>query len=575
MNKVVRRLSAISFIALISAMPAQAQIYSAQDMEVLTIRGPSESGSFLAGQLALYELSTSEAARFLDDAARGDWDNPVLVARALEAEAANGNIEDAAIVAEHVKDLDVTSELAHMVLATQALKEQRYGAVTDNIQAISQQTFTGLTANIVGAWALVGQGKLDEAQKSLDRLNELGLEQFLLFHRALMADVAGDETTAIDYFRQAFEAGPQIPRYVEGYARSLATAGRTQEALDVIGRYEASGLRHAVIDRIKEQIEAGQPLDKIAADPQAGVAEMYHAIAIELARDRRADTAVIYLRLALYLKPNAELIALDLAQMFEEAGRHEAANAIYDGVPGESPLHGTAVVRAASNLNAMGNKDAAIARLQSVAESEPDNLDALAALGDLLRSSERYDESIAAYSEVIDQIDQNRPSNWFYYYLRAIAYERSKQWPLAEADFLKSLELSPDQPRVLNYLGYSWVDMGMNLERALGMIERAVAAQPNNGSIVDSLGWAYYRLERYEEAVAVLEQAVRIEPQSAEINDHLGDAYWQVGRKREARFQWNIASYVDEEAGLIKARASEKLLKGLTEEIKNESASLN
>src|SRR5690606_22327135 len=182
------------------------------------------------------------------------------------------------------------------------------------------------------------------------------------------------------------------------------------------------------------------------------------------------------------------------------AGQHAAANALYDAIPAGSPMKPTAVVRVAENLDAVGNRAEALRRLTNIVQANPTDLDAISVLGDLQRTDKQYAAAAESYTRAIDAIPGDAPGDWRYYYVRGIAYERNKEWPKAEADFKRALELRPDQPQVLNYLGYSWVDQGMNLNEALEMIEKAVAAAPNDGYIVDSLGWAFYRLGRYEEA---------------------------------------------------------------------------
>jgi Flp pilus assembly protein TadD len=221
-----------------------------------------------------------------------------------------------------------------------------------------------------------------------------------------------------------------------------------------------------------------------------------------------------------------------------------------------------AVVRIADNLDAMGNRPEAIRRLSNIVTSNPTDVDAISVLGDLYRTDKQYQQAADAYTQALGVTGGSTPGDWRFYYVRGIAYERSDKFPLAEKDFLHALDLNPNQPQVLNYLGYSWVDKGMNLNRALDMIQKAVQASPNDGYIIDSLGWAYYRLGRYPDAVTQLEQAATLRPNDPEINDHLGDAYWKVGRKLEAKFQWNVAYSMDTE-GNVKARVAPKLKGGL------------
>jgi Flp pilus assembly protein TadD len=211
------------------------------------------------------------------------------------------------------------------------------------------------------------------------------------------------------------------------------------------------------------------------------------------------DLGLVFLRLGVYLDPNSDVVALALGQMLDASGQHEMANGIYDAVPANSPLKPTAVVRIAQNLDAVGERAEAIRRLRNIVATRPDDLDAVSALGDLLRYDEDYVEAAEAYGKAIELVGGDSPSDWRFYYVRGISYERAKQWPDAEADFLRALELNPDQPQVLNYLGYSWIDMDMHLEEALEMIETAVEAQPQDGYIIDSLGWAFYKLDRLDE----------------------------------------------------------------------------
>lgn len=549
------------------SVAAQTNPINALDM--LQLYRPSVTGSYMAGQQAMQELRTDEAARYFNQAAQGDWDNPILVERAFVAFAADGQIGQAASIAKRVLELTSRNELAELVIASEALKERRYGAAERILRAISQDTFTGITAGILRAWALVGDNRYAEADALMEQLGETGLEDFLVFHRALMAEAAGERAIALGFAEKAFENEPFVARMVEVYARLLANDGRFEEAEEVISTFEDQGLTHPVVTSVKEAVEARQRPGVFAANVQVGSAEMFHGIGAALTRDGSKDLALVFLRLGLYLDPNADVIALAVGQLLDTEGQHEAANRIYDAVPANSEMKPTAVVRIAQNLDMLGDRPEALRRLGNIVAANPDDLDAVSVMGDLLRYDEQYLEAADAYTRSLEISGGEAPADWRYYYVRAIAYERAKEWPKAEADFLKALELNPEQPAVLNYLGYSWIDQDMHLERALEMIERAVEAQPQDGYIVDSLGWAFYKLGRIDEAVETLERAVMLRPNDPEINDHLGDAYWKAGRKLEARFQWKIAMAVDEEGNVTK-RAAPKLAEGLTPENETE-----
>ncbi|QYO77588.1 tetratricopeptide repeat protein [Devosia salina] len=566
-NRRAWRLTMAALLALM-ATPLAAQTnaslavqQAAQDM--LKLFRPSATGAYMAGQQALKDLRTDEAARYFSDAAQADWDNPILIERAFVALATDGQIGKAASTARRMLELDSRNELAELVVATEALKERRYGAAIRQLGEISQDSFSGITAGILRAWALVGDNRGDEAQALMEQLGANGLEDFLVFHRALMAEAAGNTDLALELAARAFEAEPYVARMAEVYARMLANDGQFDAARDVLETFEAEGLSHPIIQVVREAVEAGRRPGVFAANVQIGAAEMFHGIGVALSRDGSSDLALVFLRLGVYLDPGADVIAMSLGELLDNAGQHEAANGIYDAIPVNSALKPMAVVRIAQNLDATGDRAEAIRRLRNIVATRPDDLDAVSVLGDLLRYDEDYLGAADAYGKALEISGGESPADWRFYYVRGIAYERAKEWPKAEADFLKALKLNPDQPQVLNYLGYSWIDQDMHLEEALGMIEKAVEAQPQDGYIIDSLGWAFYKLGRMEEAVETLERAVMLLPNDPEINDHLGDAYWKAGRKLEARFQWNIARSVDTD-GNVAERVAPKLAEGLT-----------
>lgn len=535
---------------------------TALSQTLLMAKPLSVTGSFLAGQQAMVDLRTADAARYFGQAAQMDWDNPAVIERAFIAYAANGQIGDAANTARHLLEMEPDNQLARLVIATEAVKQRRYAAAAEALKDMGADNFAGITGGILHAWALIGDNKVDEANNVLNDLSDQGLRDFLIFHRALMAEVEGNNKAALDFARRAYENDPFVARVAEAYARMLGDAGKFDDAIDVVVNYEAQGLSHPLITEVKTALADHKRPGMFVSSVQAGASEMFHGIGVALARDRSLDLSVVFLRLAMYLEPKSDVVGLVLGQLLDGADQHAAANKLYEAVPNGSPMKPTAVIRIASNLDATGDRTEAIRRLGNIVATNPQDLDAVATLGDILRSDKQYAAAADAYTKALNLTKGDAPADWRYYYVRGIAYERANEWDKAEPDFLKALDLNPDQPQVLNYLGYSWVDKGLNLDRAMEMIKKAVAAQPNDGYIVDSLGWAYYRLDQFDQAVKYLEQAVQLLPNDPEINDHLGDAYWRSGRVLEAKFQWNIAVSVDKE-GAVTARAKPKLASGL------------
>ena len=558
-NLVLRPICALIVAALSAPIAVSAVVAQS---EVLPVRRTSSVGAYMAGLSALENLEADRAASFFREAAENDWDNPIFAGQTFLSYLLAGDIDDATSMAQHVLDLSPDDELARLTLGTVALKQRRYASADQLLSRIPNGSLVGITGGIMRAWAKVGEGDLDAANAILDDVGQGGFEEFLIFHRAIIADIGGDRETAIALSRQAYELDPFVPRIAEAHIRILANAGQFDEAQDVLDAFAAEGVEHPIVDALREPVSEGRKPGLFAANVQSGAAEMLHGLGSALARDGSAQFGVGFLQLASYLDPEAAVISLSLGELFTGAGQYEAADALYRRVGESSPLYVTALIRLAENQDVEGNRDGAISRLQNILTTHPDNQEAYGILGDLLRYDEQWREAAEAYSGIIDQLDPPRPRDWRFFYVRGISYERAGMWDRAEEDFLTALELNPEHPDVLNYLGYTWVDRGENLTEALDMIERAVELSPRNGYIVDSLGWAFYKLGRIDEAVAKLEEAVQILPADPEINDHLGDAYWTAGREREAMFQWRIAIDVDED-GNVTERASPKLLDGL------------
>ena len=298
---------------------------------------------------------------------------------------------------------------------------------------------------------------------------------------------------------------------------------------------------HPLIQKALADLKTNQPLDPLVHNAKEGVAEALYGLGSAGSRQGDQLPALVYLRLSLYLRPSSDLTAVTLASLFEQLKENDQVIAAYRLVPSSSPLKMAADIQIALELEGMGKTDEATQRLSEIVATRPHDVEALSALAELQRSAKKYVEAAATYDNAIAAVGIPQRDNWTLFYFRGICYERSKQWPKAEADFKKALELYPDQPLVLNYLGYSWVDKGLNLEEAFKMLRKAVELRPNDGYIVDSLGWAHYKLGQYPDATETLEKAIDLKPADPVLNDHLGDAYWRVNRRIEAHFQWNHA----------------------------------
>jgi tetratricopeptide (TPR) repeat protein len=523
----------------------------------------SPSGSYLAARHAGGQNDVAAAASYYRAALRGDPRNNELLGRTFLAVLANGEVEEGVKLAERVLQVDKNESIARLILGVRAVKQKQYPVARRELAQSIRGPITDLAATLLSAWTMANPAEAKRAIDSIDKL--AGADWYAIFkelHAALILDVAGQKKDAAKHFERAYKLDPTALRVVQAYGSFLARQGNTAEALKVFAAFDEALPRHPLIVEAVNDLKAGKKLPLMVDTPQAGAAEVLYGLGAALGRRGGEDLGLIYLQLSLYLAPSHPLALLSLGDLYEAMKKPELANKAYERVLLNSPLHRYAQIQLALNLDSLDRTDEAKASLEKVIAANPSDLEAIMALGNVLRGRKQFAECAAVYSKGIDTIGKPEKSNWMIYYFRGICFERAKQWPKAEADLKMALALFPDQPHVLNYLGYSWIDQGVNLDEGMRMIKRAVEQRADDGYIVDSLGWAYYRLGNMEEAVKQLERAIELKPEDPTINDHLGDAYWRVGRELEARFQWSHARDLKPEPEDL-AKIEAKLKSGL------------
>jgi tetratricopeptide (TPR) repeat protein len=502
----------------------------------------SASGSYLAARHAGNQKDAAAAAAYYRAALRGDPRNNELLGRTFLAVLANGEVDEAVKLAERVLQADKSDRVARLVLGVRAIKQKQYPVARRELAQSIRGPITDLAATLLSAWTLASPTEAKQAVETIDKLS--GADWYAIFkdlHAALILDLAGQKKEAAKRFERSYKLDPTALRVVQSYGSFLSRQGNATEATKVFTTFDEALPRHPLIVDATTEIKAGKKLPMVIDTAQAGAAEVLYGLGAALGRRGGEDLGLIYLQLALYLSPSHPLALLSLGDLYEAMKKPELANKTYERVPLNSPLQRNAQIQLALNLDTLERTEEAKANLEKLIAANPGDVEAIMALGNVLRGRKQFAECGEIYSKGIDTITKSEKSNWVIFYFRGICYERAKQWPKAEVDLKKSLELYPDQPHVLNYLGYSWVDQGVNLDEGMRMIKRAVEQRADDGYIVDSLGWAYYRLGNMEEAVKHLERAVELKPEDPTINDHLGDAYWKVGRVLEARFQWSHA----------------------------------
>jgi len=525
---------------------------------------PSGLGSYLAGKVARSARDTPAAAEFYAAALADDPDNQALLERTMFLQLAEGRMGAASDLAARRVAVAPRAPMARFTLATMSMRAGDMAAAREHLEESDLSGFAGFMQPLVLSWARLGEGDLEAGLEALEPLrNRQAFDGFRIYHTALLNDVAGRYDAAEEAYRAALESDARnATRLVLAYGAMLSRLGRRDEAEALFADYLQRLPDNAVIVTAYRVVLSGGVVTPPVAAPEHGAAEAFLGAAGALAREPSTDTAKIYVQLALHLRPDLDEAHMLLAEIREAAGRYAEANASYGRVQAGSAYHWEARIRIAANLDRLRQTEAAIAALETMAAERPEDPSPLVAAADILRARERYLDAVAMYDRAFSRIPEFSRRHWTLLYSRGIALERSKQWARAEQDFLHALELRPDQPLVLNYLGYSWTEQGVNLEQARDMIEKAVQQRPNDGYVVDSLGWAYFRMGDYDEAVLHLERAVELRPEDPVINEHLGDAYWRVGRQLEAGFQWRRALALGpaaEQVPLIEAKLSKGL----------------
>ena len=499
----------------------------------------------MAGRLARSHHDSSSAVTFYRRALERDPFDPQVVENSFMAEAAEGNFERATALARRVLSNQPGHRLAHMWLATTAMKARQFAVANEHLlKSAGGGPIGDLTATLARAWVRLAEGNSAGAIELLRnfRIAEAA-QNYVRYHRALLSDLAGRRPEAAREFEAVFRQDPRTPRLAMAYAQHAASGGDLKLARNILKEHleKVSGEAQPMIRALQSQVQGNAVIRLLIDSPEQGYSEVFYGLGEALASEGGVSLASVYLQIALMLRPESAFTLAALANVHELTKRYDAAISTYERIPTDTPLRQAIEIRKGVNLNLLERVDEAKVLLERLSASTPDDPRPLVTLGDIMRSHKRYQEAIEYYNRVIALTPKPEPKHWTYWYARGTSYERLKNWPLAESDLLRALQLSPDQPLVLNYLGYSWIDQSRNLKQGLAMIEKAVAAKPDDGYIVDSLGWAHYRLGNFKEAVRHLERAVELRPEDPVLNDHLGDAYWRIGREREARFQWEQA----------------------------------
>ena len=524
-------------------------------------------GDYLSGRFASTHRDTHLAANYFNKAVAADPSNMDLVQQAFSMSLASGNYSQASELAVQLAAVeDNHTSLVDLVLNADAMQKNDPVLVLERLAVSKAEGIVNLVLPLSKAWVAAGQGNAEEALASLTVLqDDRSFAVFGAVHKAHILDYLGQHDNAVVAYLEILEKLRGSDMQVAlAYGNLLERLGKQDAAIILYQEYLTKYpdnilLANAVVRATNREMPSA-----FIASPAEGLAEAYFNTSRRLASHRSRSPATIYLRLTLMLKPEFPVAQLLLANLQERDRQWEVALDQYGSLTNDPDFGWQSRYEQAMVLTRLDRKEDSINLLKGMSTERPDDVIVLAALADSMRDAEKFELSQKYYDQVIDLVGTPEERHWSLFYSRGVAQEQMGNWKRAEKDFRTALTLRPDEPLVLNYLGYSWLERGVHLDEALELIEKAVEQSPDDGYVIDSLGWALYKLTQYEEAIGWLEKAIMLQPEDPTINDHLGDAYWRHGRRLEARFQWQHALVMKPEAEDVE-RIRAKLKNGLPE----------
>ncbi len=520
-------------------------------------------GLYLAGEAALDDGAPAAAAGFFGEASRRAPETAELKQHAFAAALLAGDVERAAALAPPPAAAGAAPSsvsayaLGQLTLAVVELARGQNHAAYQRLSASSMGEHWAAAA-LLQPWAAAADRNWTAAISQPVGGTDRAVEAFGQLNHALLLEHAGKLDRAEEAF--ASQAG-RSGVFALAYGGYLERHGRRLDALALYQKGLAKDPTDPAFSAARARAAVGGPPPP-APSLRTGAAESLVGPAALLLAQKQPDAGLAYLRLALTLDPDLSEAWVLVGDALEAQHDISGARAAYARVTPSSPEYTTAQGRLALDLQEDDQKPQALSTAQALAGARPDDPHTGLVLADLYRDDDRFPEAVQTLDRLIAQVSPATAADWRLYYLRGAAYEREGRWAQAQTDLQHALSLKPDDPEVMNYLGFAWADRGEHLDQALPMLEKANALTPDSGAFVDSLGWAHYRLGQYPQAVIELEHAASLEPADPDINTHLGDAYWRVGRRLEAQYQWRRVLTLEPDA-TTRSAIDDRLAHGL------------
>lgn len=506
-----------------------------------------EYGAYLAARYAGLVRDGRSAAEYYSQALEQTPEDIALLERAIIYALVAGDTELALELATNAPSNAKQEGMAAMLVAVDHFKKGQFKKVS----AFTNQENTGAIQDIIAKslrdWSQIELKNKDIVLPVSHSEREARLFQGVQrYSDGLLQLANGQDEDALVSFEQAWSLGGRYPVGVDAYARLTAEMGDIEAAKGIVSQFFEQIGDNPLIDQLDRDLRAGKSLVAPRPSAQQGAAASVLGYALAIAAKQGGDYANLYYSIVLMLDNEQDAARLLLADSMRSAERQNDAIAQLHLITAGSVYFGAARVREAWALYDLGEEARAIELAKSALEAKPGRSLKMQ-IGDLYRTLNMFDDAESLFDTVVKEDLKDGFIDWRVLFARATMRDKLNQWNAAEADLLAALNYAPERPEILNYLGYSWIDRGKNIDEAFGMIQRAMAQRPDEGYIRDSLGWAYYRLNQYEKAVKFLEEAAELEPSDPVINDHLGDAYWRIGRIEQAQYQWSrVVEYSDD-----------------------------
>lgn len=533
-------------------------------------KADSVYGSYLAARVAQIRQDYSKAAKYYVKTINQGLVNEDILGKTYIILASQGDIDNAVKYANQARENGDTNNFIDVINAVSTFKKGEYDQARQHIEKIEEKTYKQLITPLFNAWSYVGENNYDKAVSELNKISNVEETKTVYnLHRGLIAEFFNKPTEAMSFYDNIMndKTADMSFRALQIISNFLVRQNEKDKAIALVSKFYGASNMKEMLSSLNNKIQDKEnKMKPIITSANIGLGEVFLEIGLLFKTIPAGyDYAQMYMAMSEYFNPENDVTKIAIADLYEERELYEAANKYYDAIGKNSEMFYPAQIKKANNLSNEKKYDEAIRVLKKLLKDNPNNFQVLFNLGDVLRMNNNQDDAIKYYNKAIDSIFYESEKYWPIFYALAISYDRNDEWDKAEENLEKALKLSNRHPQVLNYLGYSWLKKGINTDKAASFILEAYEKEPNDGVIMDSLGWVYFKTGDYKNAILYLEKASELNPQNAIISDHLGDAYWLGGRKNEAVFLWKQAlRQKEEQEDLNRKRVKHKIENGLS-----------